>query len=83
MKELYIDEPAEWTTRELRQIHTADPVGMGRKSSQCTIFKYVGIVYRHNFLPIPNGSAVCIWRNSLDVHFAGSSIFNSFIYGTY
>ena len=25
---LTIDEPAKWKTRELRQIHTADPIGM-------------------------------------------------------
>ena len=30
MKELYIDEPAKWKTREWRQIHTFEPVGMGR-----------------------------------------------------
>ena len=32
MKKLYIDEPAEWMTRELRQIHTADPVSIGAES---------------------------------------------------
>ena len=32
-----IDEPAKCKTRELRQIRTADPVGMRRKSCLDTI----------------------------------------------
>ena len=28
---LYVDEDAKWKTRDLRQMHTADPVSMGRK----------------------------------------------------
>ena len=31
---------AKWKTRILRQIHTADPVGMGSKSRQYTMFQY-------------------------------------------
>ena len=31
MKELYIDEDTKWKTRELRQKHTADTVGIGLK----------------------------------------------------
>ena len=34
MNELYNDEPTEWTTRVLRQINTAGPVGRGRKLRQ-------------------------------------------------
>ena len=41
MNEFFIDEPAKWKTRKLRQIHTADPVGMGRKSRQYNIFHYI------------------------------------------
>ena len=33
-----VDEDAKWKTRELRQIRTADPIGMGRKSCQCTTY---------------------------------------------
>ena len=69
MKELYIDEPAKWKIRELRQTHKADPVAIG------------SIVYRHDFLSIATGSSVYIWRNSLFFHFAGSSIYKAFIYG--
>ena len=36
MKGLYIDELAKWKTRELCQIQTVDPVGMGRKTRQYT-----------------------------------------------
>ena len=38
----------------MRQILTADPVGMDRKS--CTV--YWNIVYWRDFLPIPTGSAI-------------------------
>ena len=31
------------------------------------------IVYRHDFLPIPTGSAVGIWRNVLVFHFVSTS----------
>ena len=50
MKELYIDEPANWKTRILRQIRTADPVGMGRKSSRYTILEYsvLARLYAHS-----------------------------------
>jgi len=40
MKELYIDEPAKWKMRQLRQIHTADPVGKSRKLCLYTILEY-------------------------------------------
>ena len=40
MKELYIDEPAKWKTRKLRQIDTDDPEGMDRKSCLFTILEY-------------------------------------------
>ena len=30
-------------------------------------------LYRHDFLPIPTGSAVCIWRQILAFHFVSSS----------
>ena len=40
MKELYMDEPAKSKTRILRQIHTADPVAMDRKSCLYTILEY-------------------------------------------
>ena len=78
MKELYIDETAKWKTRELRQIHTgtADPFGIDRKSCMYNLMEYsvMARLFAH--------TAVCIWRNSLVFHFAGSSIYNSFIYGT-
>ena len=32
-----IDDPSKWKMRELRQIHTADPVGMDRKSCLYTV----------------------------------------------
>jgi len=31
-------------------------------------------VYRHDFLPIPTGSAVCIWCNILVFHFVSSTM---------
>ena len=40
MKELYIEEPAKWKTRELRQIHSADPVDMDRTSCLYTFLEY-------------------------------------------
>jgi len=42
------------------------------------------VVPVHNIpaVPIPAVSAVCIWRNILVFHFAGSSIYTSFIYGS-
>ena len=52
------------------KIHTADPVGMGRKWRQLTIFHSDWISF-----------TVCIWRNFLVFQFAGPSIYNSFIYG--
>ena len=60
-------------------IHTADTVGT--VASVPTLF--FSIVYRHDFLYIETGSAVCIWLNSLVYHFAGSYINNAFIYGRY
>ena len=41
MNKLYTDTLAKWTMRILRQIHTAHPVGMGRKSRQYTLFQYI------------------------------------------
>jgi len=38
MNKFYMDEPAKWKTRILLQIHTADPLDMGRKSHQYTLF---------------------------------------------
>jgi len=35
----YIDEDTKWKTRLLRQIHTADPIGMGIKSCLYTILE--------------------------------------------
>jgi len=37
---VYVDEPAKCKTRILRQINTADKVGMARKSCQYTMFQY-------------------------------------------
>ena len=48
-------------------------------SRACKLSWIIG--YLRDFLPILTESAVCIWRNSLVFHFAGSSIYNSFIYG--
>ncbi len=78
---VYIDEPAEWTTRELRQMQTADPVGMGRKSRQYTLYSSKG--YRHDILSIYRLDQLClhIWLNSFVFNFAGSSRYNSFIHG--
>ena len=53
---------------------TADPVGMGKKVAPDT--QYSSIVYRHDILPIPTGSAECIWCNILVFHFASYSIYN-------
>jgi len=39
-------------------VHTADPVGMGRKACRYTIIMYS--VYWRDCLPIPTGSAACI-----------------------
>ena len=54
-------------------------VPMRRKLRQYTI--YSSIVHMHDFLPMPTGSAVCIWCNILVFHFAGSSRYNWLIYG--
>ena len=35
-----IAQDAKWKTREQRQIHTADPVGVGRKSCLYTMLEY-------------------------------------------
>ena len=75
-KLIHLDNTAEWKTRILRKILTAGPVAESRASILLS-----SIVYRHDFLPIPSGSAVCIWHNILIFHFAGSSTYNSFIYG--
>ena len=66
----YIDEPANWKTRELCKIHTvpvptADPDGMGRKScgsGQVTTAVYSSVVYRHVFLSIPTGPAALVFN---------------------
>ena len=50
------------------------------ESSTSTL--YSSIVYRHDFLTIPTGSAVCIWRNILVFHFVGPSKYNFGINGT-
>ena len=71
MKELYIDEPSKWKTRELHQIHTADPVGVGRKSRQYTIL--TSVVNWHDFLSISTGSAVCMYLGQ----YIASSIFRA------
>ena len=42
--------------------------------------QYSSIVYWHDFLPMPTVLAVFIWRNIIIFHFAGSSIYNLFIY---
>ena len=42
--------------------------------------QYSSIVYRHDFLPIPTGSALCIWLNIFFFHFAFYSIYNLLIY---
>ena len=59
---------AEWKTRELRQMLTADPVGMGRKSR---LFQHrywtIPVVYRGDPPPTPKETAVCICLNSLVV----------------
>ena len=48
--------------------------------SRSGIVHYLGIfndiAYRHDFVHIPTGSAVCIWRNILVFHFASYSIYN-------
>ena len=45
-------------------------VGMGRKSRQHNyIFLSMKFVYWYDCLPVQAGSAVCIWRNILVVHF--------------
>jgi len=35
-----VDEDTKWKMSELRQMQTADPVGMGRKSCLSTILEY-------------------------------------------
>jgi len=72
LSRIYIDTPAKQKPMILRQIHTADPVGMGKKNCACTL--YWNIVHWHDFLPKLAGSAVCILHNTLFFHFAGSSI---------
>ena len=54
---------------------------IGQKMCMYTL--YWNIVYWRDFLPIPTGSAACIWRNILVFHFAVLSIYNLFIYGVY
>ena len=69
----------KWKMRILSQIHTADPVGMGRKL--CPV-EYAGIlIYWRDFLPIQTGPTLCFRRNILVVHFASYSIYNLLFYG--
>ena len=62
--------------------YTADPVGRDRKSCLNTVLEYTVVCWR-DFLPILTKSAVLYlyWDNSLVFHFAGSSMYSSFIYG--
>ena len=60
INKLYIDNTAKWKTRILRQMQTADPDCMGRKSCQYNyISGQTGIkLYWCDVLPILTGSAV-------------------------
>ena len=50
-------------------------VGIGRKSCLYMVYTiFWNIVNWRDFLPIPTGSAVCIWRKILIFHFASLSI---------
>ena len=55
-------------------------VGMDRKSCLYTSYTEIHSVLAQ-LSAHTTGKAVCIWPNSLVFHFAGSSIYNSFIYG--
>jgi len=80
MKKIYLDEPAKWKTRILRQIQTPNH-RFGQKVVPGQ--HYTGIQCAGTtFCPILTRSAVFIWRNILVFHFAGSSIYISFIYDT-
>ena len=48
------------------------------ESHACTL--NLNILYRHDFLPLPTGSAVCIWHNILVFHFAMLSTYLQLIY---
>ena len=74
----YIDSTAKWKTRILRKIHTADPVGMGRKSCQYTIFLHS--IQARLSAHYKTGLAACIWRNIFVFHFASDSIYNTLYY---
>ena len=56
--------------------YTADPVGMGRKSRQYTIFQYT--VHRHDFLVMSTGSAVPYVFDSIPT----SSLMQAHLYTT-
>ena len=66
-----------------KYIHTADPVGVYRKSCLCTILEYSVLASLSAHRYRLDQLYVGFWRNFLVVHFAGSSIYNSFIYGHY
>ena len=76
---VYIDEPAKWKSRILRQIHTADLVGIGQKvlPVHYTVILCTGAT----FFPYRLGQLyICIRCDILVFHFAGSSLYNSLIY---
>ena len=83
MNELYIDEPAKWKTEKIAPntvptyLQLIQSVWAEIRASTL----YSSVVYRHDFLSIPTGSAVCFWRNILVFHFAGLSMYNLFTYG--
>ena len=65
-----------WKTRILypkQTVQLIHAVGYGDGQKVATVHYIPVYVYRHDILPIPTGSAVCILRNSLVFHFAGSS----------
>ena len=53
----YIEQDAEWTTRELRQMQRQLIQSVWAESRASTL--YSSIAYRHDFLSILTGSAVC------------------------
>ncbi len=68
--------PQNMKTRELRQnIQLVQSVWAESR----TITLYSSIVNRHDFLSIPTGSAVCIWRNILVFHFAELPIYTTYL----
>ena len=74
MKELHIDETPKWNMIELRQILTADPVGIWAESHASTL--YSSIVYSHDFLSLPMEKLYAFGANP------SSSIFRAHLYTT-